>query len=133
MWPEPVERIAALLRAAGVPGQIEELPGDVDDPPGAAFRAAGFECDGRSLVVLVPTDRSIDRDKLAGVARCAALRPAPVPPFPFQPARVLIDRTALTAGTLWLEAGSPRHFLGVSPGQLARVTRSEAADLLLED
>ena len=133
MWPEPVERIAVLLRAAGVPGRIEQLPSGVEEPPGPALRTLGFECDGRGLVVLVPTDRVLDRDKLSSSAGCGALLPAPVQPFPFQSARVFLDRSALTARTLWLEAGSARHFLGLSPSQLARVTRSETADLLLED
>ncbi len=133
MWPEPVERIAALLRDAGVQGRLEELPKDADSAPGPAVRAAGFECDGRALVVLVPADRAIDRDKLAVAADCVTLRPAPLPAFPFQPARVFLDRSALTMGEVWLEAGTPRHVLGLAPGQLVRLTRSETADLLLED
>jgi prolyl-tRNA editing enzyme YbaK/EbsC (Cys-tRNA(Pro) deacylase) len=133
VWPEPVERIAALLRAAGVPGRIEQLPAGVDDPPGPALRTVGFDCDGRGLVVLVPANRDLDRDKLSSSAGCGALRPAPLQPFPFKSARVFLDRSALTARTLWLEAGSTRHFLGLAPSQLARVTRLETADLLLED
>ncbi len=133
MWPEPVERIAALLRTAGVPGRIEQLPAGVEEPPGPLLRALGFDCDGRSVVALVPTDRELDRDKLSTVAGCRALRPVPAQPFPFQPARVFLDRSALATRTLWLEAGSPRHFLGLAAGQLGRVTRSETADLLVDD
>jgi len=133
MWPEPIERIAALLRTTGVQGKLEELPAGVDVPPGPAFRAVGFECDGRGLVALVPADRDVDRDKLAAAARCTSLRPGPCPEFPFEPARVFLDRSALTGGMVWLEAGSPRHVLGLAPSQLLRVTRSQTADLLLED
>jgi len=97
------------------------------------MRAEGFECDGRGLVALVPEGREVDRAKLARLAGCRVLRPVRVPEFPFQPARVLIDRSALTTGTLWLDAGSPRHILGLAPSQLARLTRSEAADLVTED
>lgn len=132
MWPEPVERIAAFLRASGAEGRIEELPAGVDEPPGTALRAAGFECDGRTLVAVIPADRAIDRDKLARAAGCRTLRPTPFPPFPFQSARVFVERSVLSTGTVWLEAGSPRHVLGLDPGQLIHLTRSETADLVLE-
>ena len=133
MWPEPVERIAALLRASGVQGQLEQLPGGTNEPPGPSFRAAGFECDGRALVALLPDDRAIDRDKLAAAARCRALRPAPVSAFPFRRMRVYLDRSALSMPIVWLEAGSPRHYVGLAPSQLTRLTRAQTADLLLED
>lgn len=133
MWPEPVERVAAFLRAAGVQGRLEELPAGVDSPPGPTVRAAGFDCDGRALVALVPGDRAVDRDKLARAAGCGTLRPSKAPGFPFQPARVLLDRSVLSGPTVWLEAGSPRHVLGLAPSQLTRLTRSETADFLVED
>jgi hypothetical protein len=133
MWPEPVERIAEVLRRAGVQGRLEELLAGAERPPGAALRAEGFECDGRRLVALVPEGRQVDRAKLGRVAGCRQLRSVRVPEFPFEAARVLVDRSALTTGTLWLNAGTPRHILGLAPSQLARLTRSEAADLLVED
>jgi prolyl-tRNA editing enzyme YbaK/EbsC (Cys-tRNA(Pro) deacylase) len=133
MWPKPVERIAALLRTTGAEGRLEELPAGVDTPPGTSLVAFGFECDSRGIVVLVPPDREVDRDKLARLANCTALRPAPSASFPFEGARVFVDRTALSISVLWLEAGSPRHVVGLTPSQLARVTRLETADLLLED
>jgi len=132
MWPEPVERIAAFLRASGADGRLEELQADMDEPPGPAVRAVGFDCDRRGLVVLVPADRRLDRDKVATAASCADLVPAPLPTFPFQPARVLLDLSILAGPTVWLEAASPRHFLGLAPFQLARLTRAETADLLIE-
>jgi len=132
VWPEPVEQIAAFLRAAGAAGRLEELPADADSAPGPAVRVAGFECDGRSLVALVPDDRAIDRDKLAAAAGCTTLRPAPAPEFPFQPGRVFMDWALISMPTLWLEAGSARYMLGLSPHDLARLTRAETADLLLE-
>jgi prolyl-tRNA editing enzyme YbaK/EbsC (Cys-tRNA(Pro) deacylase) len=109
---------------------LEELPEDSDSPPGPAVRAAGFECDGRSLVALVPGDRIIDRDKLAAAAGCVTLRPAPLPSFPFQAARVFLERLALSLPEVWLEAGSPRHVLGLAPGHLVQLTRARTADLL---
>lgn len=133
MWPEPVERIAALLRSAGVQGRLEELPAGVDEPPGPTFLAEGFECDGRPLVALVPAERSIDDDKLAVAAKCGTLRPAPVPHFPFRRTRVFLDRSALTTPIVWLEAGSSRYYLGLAPGPLTRLTRARTADLVLEN
>ena len=133
MWPEPVERIAAFVRASGAQGTIEELPADVDAPPGPALRTAGFECDGRSIVALIPANRALDRDRLAAAGRCRDLRPAPVPAFPFRPARVFVEHSALAVRTVWLEAGSPRHFLGLAPGELASLVQAETAHLVLED
>ncbi len=131
-WPEPVEHIAAFLRASGTEGRIEELPPGVDEPPGVALRAAAFECEGRTLVALVPADRAIDRDKLARATGCGTLRPTPFAVFPFQSARVFVERSVLSTGIVWLEAGSPRHVLGLNPGQLISLTRSETADLVQE-
>jgi prolyl-tRNA editing enzyme YbaK/EbsC (Cys-tRNA(Pro) deacylase) len=83
--------------------------------------------------VLVPDDRTIDRERLARRAGCSTLVPAPFPAFPFQPARVLIDRSLLAVRTVWLEAGSPRHVLGLAPNQLLRLTRAETASFLVDD
>ena len=122
-----------FLRAAGIQGRLEELPDGLDSPPGLTLRAHGFESDGRSVVALVPRGRIVDRDKLANAARTAGLRPAPAPPFPYQPARVLLDRTAFAARTVWLEVASPRYALGLAPRQLAQLCRLETADLLVDD
>ena len=132
MWPEPVERIAGLLRAAHVEGRIEELAPGVESLPGTAVFAAGFEADGARVVALVPAAREVDRDKLAAAAKSAGLRPAPAPEFPFQPARVLLDRLLLATHIVWLETGSGRHVVGIAPQQLVRLTRADTADLVLD-
>lgn len=133
MWPEPVERIAALMRAAGVQGALEELPPDTERPSGMSLRATGFDCDGRTLVALVPADRAIDRERLAAAAGCRALQPAPFPAFPFQGARVLLERSALAVTTVWVQAGSPRHYLALAPTDLGRLLRCQSADFVLDD
>jgi prolyl-tRNA editing enzyme YbaK/EbsC (Cys-tRNA(Pro) deacylase) len=133
MWPEPVERIAAFLRESEALGRIEELPAGVDTPPGPGARAVGFDCDRHKLVVLVPDDREVDRERLARRAGCTELAPSSPGGFPFQGARVLVDRSLLCMRTLWLDAGSPRHVLGVAPSQLLRLTRAETGTFLLED
>jgi prolyl-tRNA editing enzyme YbaK/EbsC (Cys-tRNA(Pro) deacylase) len=126
MWPEPVERIAAFLR-------LEELPAGVETPPGPAVRAETYDCDGRTLVALVPADADVDRSRLARRAGCTELRPAPARAFPYQGTRVLVERSLLPVRTAWLEAGSPRHVLGLSPSQIVRLTRAETGNFLLSD
>jgi hypothetical protein len=127
-----VERIAAFLRAAGAPARLEELPEGADRPPDPAVRAEGFACEGRRLVALVPAESAIDRDKLSAAAACADPQPAPLPEFPFRPARVLVDHSILSIGTVWLAAGSPRHVLGLDAGHLAQLTHALSADLVTE-
>jgi prolyl-tRNA editing enzyme YbaK/EbsC (Cys-tRNA(Pro) deacylase) len=132
VWPEPVERIAAFLRSSGASGRLEELPADADSAPGPTVLAAGFECDGQLVVVLVPEERTPDRDKVAAAVGCRSVRPAELPEFPFHGARVFLDRTLLPADEIWLAAGAARFVLGVLPSDLARLTSAKAADLLLE-
>jgi len=133
MWPDPVERIATFLRRSEAQARLEELPPGVDTPPGPGARADAFECDGRTLVVLVPDDRRVDRARLARRAGCTDLRPAGARTFPFEGARVIVDRSLLAVRTVWLQAGSPRHVLGLGPRQLLRLTRAETGTFLLDD
>ena len=69
MWPPDVKRIAALLRSAGVEGRLEEMPIDETSVPGPAVRAEAYDCDGRTVVALVPAERNLDRGKLQRTAR----------------------------------------------------------------
>jgi prolyl-tRNA editing enzyme YbaK/EbsC (Cys-tRNA(Pro) deacylase) len=132
VWPEAVERIAAFLRASGVEGRLEELLPGAGPPAGQMLRVDGFDGDGAAVVALIPADRAVDLRKLATAANCSELRPAPAVGLPFEGARVFMDQSALSSESVWLEAGSPRHLLGLSPAQLARVTHAETADLLRE-
>ena len=132
-WPEPVERIASFLRESEALGRLEELPAGIDAPPGPAARAEAYDCDGRTLVALLPEGGEVDRARLSRRAGCSALQPAARREFPFQGARVILDRSLLAARTVWLEAGSPRHFLGLSPRQLLRLTRAETGIFLIDD
>jgi prolyl-tRNA editing enzyme YbaK/EbsC (Cys-tRNA(Pro) deacylase) len=132
VWPEGVEGIAAFLRAAAVEGRLEELLPGTALPAGQKLRADAFDTEGGLLVVLVPTERRVDERKLATATSCQSVRAAPAIGFPFEGARVLMDHSVLSAHGVWLEAGSPRHVLGVSPAQLARITSAQTADLLRE-
>jgi prolyl-tRNA editing enzyme YbaK/EbsC (Cys-tRNA(Pro) deacylase) len=133
MWPEPVERIAQFLRESEAHGRLEQLPAGVDEPPGPGARAETFGCFGNVIVALVPDTSEIDRGRLARRAGCGELRPMPAVPFPFQGAQVLVDRSLLSLRTVWLEAGSPRHVLGLGPTQLLRLTRGETGTFLASD
>jgi len=132
VWPEAVEGIAALLRAAGVEGRLEELLPGAGPPAGQILRVDGFDAEGAAVVALVPADRAVDPRKVAAATNSSEARPAPTAGFPFEGARVFMDQSALSFESVWLEAGSPRHLLGLSPAQLIRVTNAETADLLRE-
>jgi len=148
-WPEPVERVAAFLRAAGAEARLEEF---ADATPTArdAARAVGCElqqivksivilCDGRPVVVLVPGDRRADVQRVRRLLECADARvatprqvldatgfePGAVAPFPLPRVhRVLVERTLLAHELVWVGAGSPRHLAGMEPGELVRVSKA---------
>jgi prolyl-tRNA editing enzyme YbaK/EbsC (Cys-tRNA(Pro) deacylase) len=132
VWPEAVERVAAFLRASGVEGRLEELLAGAGPAAGQTLRAEVFDGDDGTVVALIPADRNVDTRKLAIAAGSARVRPAPATAFPFEAARVFMDQSMLSSETVWLEAGSPRHVLGLSPAQIARVTKAETADILRE-
>lgn len=121
-----------FLRSADVEGRLEEsLPG-AGPPAGQILRVEGFDTEGATVVALVPADRAVDPQKLAAATTSSEVRPTPAAVFPFQGVRVFMDQSVISFESIWLEAGSPRHLLGLSPAQLARVTNAETADLVTE-
>jgi prolyl-tRNA editing enzyme YbaK/EbsC (Cys-tRNA(Pro) deacylase) len=133
VWPPEVERVAALLRSAGVEGRLEEIPTGELGAPGPAVRAEAYECDGRTIVALIPDDREVDRAKLLAAAGCDAPRPLNTSPrFPYANAAVLIDRLVFGEHTVWIEAGSERHVAGLAPPQLVELTRARSANLVVD-
>ncbi len=153
-WPDAVERVAAVLRQAGVDARVEEFP-EGTPTAGAAARAAGcsrgeivksllFVCDGRPTLALVPGDRRADEAKVAAAAGAKAARvaqpaevlavtgfePGGVAPFPLPAVSlVLIADELLGHERVWIGAGSERHMAGLSPLDLVRLTDARAADL----
>ena len=113
-------------------GRLEELLAGAGPPPGQKLRADAFDGDGGAVIALVPADRAVDTRKLAVAAGCLEVRPVPATAFPFEGARVFMEQSVVSSDAVWLEAGSPRHVLGLSLAQIARVTRAETADLLRE-
>lgn len=153
-WPEPVERVAAVLREAGVDARIEEFP-EGTPTAGAAAKAVGcsraeivksllFVCDGRPALALVPGDRRADETKVAAAVGAKAARvarpaevlaatgfePGGVAPFP-APAvsRVVLARELLVHERVWIGAGSERHMAGLAPSDLVRLTQASLGDL----
>jgi prolyl-tRNA editing enzyme YbaK/EbsC (Cys-tRNA(Pro) deacylase) len=157
-WPEPVERVSSFLRDAGAEARIEEF--DAGTPTAtAAASAVGCElgqivkslvlqCDERAVVALVPGDRRGDPAKIARavgatqariaspaeVERATGFAPGAVAPFPLERIdTVLLDPTLLRHPLLWTGGGSPRHMIGLTPSELARLARARAVDVLQDD
>jgi prolyl-tRNA editing enzyme YbaK/EbsC (Cys-tRNA(Pro) deacylase) len=154
-WPEPVARVSRALREAGAEARIEEFQTGTPTAEDAA-RAVGcelrqivksllFECDGRPVLVLVPGDRRADPQKVAALTSAAKARvagpaevedatgfaPGAVAPFPLRRVeRVLIERSLLAGGQLWVGAGSPRHMAGLPAAELVRVARAQPVDVV---
>ena len=153
-WPEPVERVAAVLRERAVDARVEEFP-EGTPTAGAAARAVGCEraqivksivfiCDGLPVLALVPGDRRADATKVAAAAGARYARmakpeevvaatgfePGGVAPFPTRNvSRTLLDRELMRHELVWIGAGSDRHMAGLAPLDLARLTQAEPADL----
>jgi len=153
-WPEPVARVAEVLKRSGVDSRVEEFP-EGTPTASAAAKAVGasraqivksllFICDGRPTLALVPGDRRADETKVAAAAGARAARvarldevvaatgfePGGVAPFPapgvFQ---VLIARELLAHERVWIGAGSECHMAGLAPADLQRLSQAQAADL----
>lgn len=157
LWPEPVERTATFLRAAGAESRLEELAVPVRSAKDAA-EAIGcapeqvveshvYVCDGRPVLALVPGNRRVDATKVehatgASLARPATLievkavtgfAPGAISPFALSAeALVLVERTILSSSVVWVSAGSERHLVMLAPVELVRLTRGLAVDLVPE-
>ena len=153
-WPEPVERVAAALRAGAVDARLEEFP-EGTPTAGDAARAVGctraeivkslvFVCDERPLLALVPGDKRADAARLCTAAGARYARvakpdevvaatgfaPGAVAPFPApNVSRVLMDRSFLRHELVWIGAGSEHHMAGISPADLVRLAKAEIGDL----
>jgi prolyl-tRNA editing enzyme YbaK/EbsC (Cys-tRNA(Pro) deacylase) len=152
-WPEQVERVALYLRDSGAESRIEEFSAGTPTAEDAA-KAVGcelaqivkslvFECDGRSILVLVPGDRRADKRKVAEAAGCSAARiagaeqvreatgyePGAVAPFPLVRVQaVFLDRSLLQHPLVWIGAGSTRHMAALAPAELMRLSRAQPMD-----
>jgi prolyl-tRNA editing enzyme YbaK/EbsC (Cys-tRNA(Pro) deacylase) len=157
LWPDPVERVAVFLRAAGAEARLEEF--GVGTPTAqAAAEAIGctlhqivkslvFVCGTRPVVALVPGDRRADPLKVAlaagtdharvarppEVVAATGFAPGAVAPFPLPVGvRILVERTILSSPVVWVGAGSDRHLAMLSPLELVRLTRGDTVDIVQE-
>lgn len=156
-WPEPVERVAVFLRAAGAESRLEELSSDTASAQSAAeaigcaldqiVKTLVFVCGTRPVLALLPGDRRADPTKVGlavGSAEARVARPpevmavtgfAPGAVAPFPPPAgvpVLVERTILSSVIVWVGAGSERHLAMVSPLELVRLTSGSTVDIVQE-
>ena len=153
-WPEPVERVSAVLRAAAVDARIEEFPAGTLTAKDAAA-AVGCElsqivkslvlvCDGAYVLALVPGDRRADESAVAAAVEAADVRIArpeevvhatgfesgAVAPFPQRAVtRTLMDKDLFRHQLVWIGAGSPAHMAALPPGELQRLARAVSLDM----
>lgn len=153
-WPEPVERVAAVIRERGADVRLEEF-GRGTPTAAAAARAIGcdisqvvksivFVCDGVPVLALVPGDRRADPLKVAAAAGAAYARiarpdevvaatgfePGAVAPFPApNVTRALLERELLLEEIVWIGAGSTRHMAGLAPIDLLRLAGAMPVEL----
>jgi prolyl-tRNA editing enzyme YbaK/EbsC (Cys-tRNA(Pro) deacylase) len=154
-WPDPVERVSAVLRSAAVEARIEEF---ADGTPTAreAAEAVGcdlsqivkslvFVCDGAFVLALVPGDRRADEQavreavpaQLVRIARpdevvhATGFEPGGVAPFPQRAVtQTLMDRSFFGHEVVWIGAGSASHMASIAPAELLRLSGARAVDLL---
>ena len=154
MWPEPVQRVSSYIGRAGIDASIQEFTEETPTA-GDAARAVGcrleqivkslvFVCDGAYVLALIPGDRRADAAKVAASVGAAEVRvakakevveatgfePGAVAPFPTQVAEVVMERTLLQHGTVWVGAGSHTHLARISPVDLQQLADARTADLV---
>lgn len=154
-WPEPVERVAAVLRAAAVEARIEEFPSGTPTAREAA-QAVGCElsqivkslvlvCDGAYVLVLVPGDRRADEAAVAAavpaqhvrvaradeVVHATGFDPGGVAPFPQRAVtQTLIDPSLLRHEVVWVGAGTSAHMASLPSADLQRITGARAVHVV---
>jgi prolyl-tRNA editing enzyme YbaK/EbsC (Cys-tRNA(Pro) deacylase) len=154
-WPDPVERVSAVLRTAAVEARIEEFKEGTPTARDAA-KAIGCDlsqivkslvlvCDGAFVLALGPGDRRADEAavgaavsaQLVRVARpdevvhATGFEPGAVAPFPQRAVtQSLMDRSFFVHDVVWIGAGSPAHMASIAPAELLRLSGARAVDLV---
>ena len=156
-WPESVERVTTFLAKVGAEVRVEEFPEGTKTARDAAeavgcklgeiVKSLLFDCDGRTVLALIPGDRRADTAKIAHAAGAESAEVAsaervreltgvdpgavsPVPPPDVD--RVLVDRHLLLPEAVWIGAGSPKHVACLTPSELVRLSRAEQLDLVVD-
>lgn len=148
------ERVASVLRAQGVAGQVRELP---EPAPTAASAAAQVGCDvgaiansllfnadGRPLLILTSGAHRVDTAKAAEAAGVSSVKRAdadfvraatgqPIggvaPVGHPQPVRTLVDVWLEKYEEVWAAAGHPHTVFPTTFGELVRITGGIPADV----
>ena len=154
-WPEPVERVAAVLRAAAVDARIEEFSEGAATARDAArvigcelaqiVKSLVFVCGGAFVLALVPGDQRADEGAIGAAAEAKEVRvasaeevmfatgfaPGGVAPFPLRAVtRTLMDGSLLQHQVVWIGAGTHEFMAAIAPQELQRLTRATAVDLV---
>jgi Cys-tRNA(Pro) deacylase len=153
-WPEAVERVSAVLRAAAVEARIEEFDEETHTARDAAeaigcdiaqiVKSLVLVCDGAFVMALVPGDRRADEAvigeavgaRLVRMARphevlhATGFEPGAVAPFPRGAVtQTLMDTSFFGFPEVWIGAGAASHMAALAPGELLRLTQARTADL----
>lgn len=153
-WPESVERVSAVLRAAAVDARIEEFKEGTPTAREAA-RAIGCDlaqivksvvlvCDRAYVLALVPGDRRADEDAvriLVGaqevriaepdeVVQATGFEPGSVAPFPQRAiAQTLMDTSFFGFDEVWTRAGTSSHMASLRPPELLKLSGARSDDI----
>jgi len=153
-WPEPVERVSAVLRAAAVDSRVEVFSEGASTARDAA-KAIGCEldqivkslvlvCDGAYVLALVPGDARADEAVIARklevsevriarpdeVVHATGFEPGGVAPFPQRAVtRTLMDRSFFRFELVWIGAGTDSHMAAIGPPELQRLSGATTVDL----
>jgi prolyl-tRNA editing enzyme YbaK/EbsC (Cys-tRNA(Pro) deacylase) len=103
-----------------------------------------FVCDGQYVLALIPGDRRADAAKVAAavgaidvrvakakeVVEATGFEPGAVAPFPTQVSAVVMERTLLQHGVVWIGAGSHTHLARIGPSDVQQLAEAQTADLV---
>jgi prolyl-tRNA editing enzyme YbaK/EbsC (Cys-tRNA(Pro) deacylase) len=153
-WPEPVERVATVLRGAAVDARIEEFSEGAATARDAArligcelsqiVKSLVFVCDGSFVLALVPGDQRANEPAIGAATGATDVRvanaeevmfatgfaPGGVAPFPLRAVtRTLIDTSFIQHQVVWMGAGTSEYMASIAPQVLQRLTRAAAVDL----
>ena len=154
-WPEPVERVAAVLREAAVDARIEAFSEGASTARDAArligcelsqiVKSLVFVCDGAFVLALVPGDQRASEAAIGRTTGAAEVRvanadevmfatgfaPGGVAPFPVRAVtRTLIDSSFVQHQVVWMGAGTSEYMAAISPHELQRLTSAAPVDLV---
>ena len=153
-WPEPVERVARVLRGAATDSRIEQFTDGAATARDAArvigcdlpqiVKSLVFVCDGAYVLALVPGDRRADEAAIAEAVSASEVRvakpaevlhatgfePGAVAPFPRRAVtEILMDTSFFAHEVVWVGAGSESHMASLRPAELAKLAGARSFDL----